>query len=131
MELWQRWVCISLEDSACLLWVVTAYGVCLLQLFVGFYLGYLVPHPGFDRSAVRNSKGELVFRAFARCFRGIPNRSGIGTEFKEPPSLVRRWKLLDVDQRHPVVASRRGISDPRSGRWRAEGTDVLKWETAA
>ena len=59
-----------LEDSACLLWVVTAHGVCLLHLFEGLVLAYLVPPPFFAQSAARNSKGELVFRAFARCFRG-------------------------------------------------------------
>jgi len=46
-KMWQRRVCIKLEDSACLLWVVMAHGVCLLQLFDGLVLGYLVPHPGF------------------------------------------------------------------------------------
>ncbi len=68
--MWQRWVFINLDDSARLLWVVAADGLCLTQLFGGLVLGFLVPRPGFDRRVARNSKWEFAFRAFARCFRG-------------------------------------------------------------
>ena len=81
MENWQGGVAINVEDSACLMWLVTAAGVCLLPLFGGPILGVLVSGLWFEQSAVRNSKGELGFRTLARfqtCYKWLQN----GAEFK-------------------------------------------------
>ena len=127
MEIWQRWVFIKLEDSACLMWVVTAHGVCLLQLVDGPILGVLVSGLWFEQSAVRNSKGELGFRTLARfqtCYKWLQN----GAEFKNlrPSSGVGSPSAVELRP-----GERTPTSDRRSSAWGAEGTDVLKWETAA
>ena len=60
----------------------------------------------------------------------IRNGYEMTTEFKKPPSLARRWKLLALGVRSSVGARGRGIWGRGSGRWRAAGIDVLKRQTS-